>query len=65
MSANLMYSQGAACCLYISDTEQVANYKTTLGAWLVRDITAALLHAEWGKWACQSGPRLLWRVQMR
>lgn len=65
MSANLMYSQGAACSLYISDTEQVANYKNHSGAWLVRDITAALLHAEWGKWACQPGSRLLWWVQMR
>lgn len=35
--------------MYISDKEQVANYKTTLGAWLFLDIAAVLLHGEWGK----------------
>lgn len=65
VSANLTHTQEAACSPYISDTEQADNYKTTLGAWLVLDITAVLLHAEWGKLACQPVPDLLWWVQMR
>lgn len=57
--------EGATCSLYISGREQAANYKTTLGAWLFLGIAAVLLHAEWGKWACQPSPVLLWWVQMR
>lgn len=35
--------------MYFRGREQVANYKTTLGAWLFLGIAAVLLHAEWGK----------------
>lgn len=63
--ANHTHSEGGSCSLYISGREQVANYKTTLGAWLFLGIAAVLLHAEWGKWACQPSPKLLWWVQMR
>lgn len=63
--ANHTRSEGGSRSPYISGREQVANYKTTLGAWLFQGIAAVLLHAEWGKWACQPGPKLLWWVQMR
>lgn len=63
--ANHTHSQGGSCSLYISGREQAANYKTTPGAWLFLGMAAMLLHAEWGKWACQPSPRLLWWVQMR
>jgi len=63
--ANHTHSEGGSCSLYISGREHAANYKTTLGAWLFLGIAAVLLHAEWGKWACQPSPRLLWWVQMR
>lgn len=53
-----------APCALVTE-RQVANYKTTLGAWLFLGIAAVLLHAEWGKWACQPSPKLLWWVQMR
>lgn len=65
-SLSTAHSEGGLFCSpCISGRVQAANYKTTLGAWLFIGIAAVLLHAEWGKWTCQSTPKLVWWVRMR